>query len=116
MVPGEASSSITQLRRGAVEFCVLALLERRTRYGFELVGDLRAADGLLTSEGTIYPLLSRLRKAGLVTTTWSESTSGPPRRYYGLTDDGARVLAAFRMEWVRFRSSVDRILVPGDAA
>ncbi len=58
------------------------------RYGFDLVRTLAAADGLVTSEGTIYPLLGRLRRDGLVTTTWHESPSGPPRRYYELTDQG----------------------------
>jgi PadR family transcriptional regulator PadR len=101
------------MRRGALEYCVLALLGRQERYGFQLVQDLAAVDGMVTSEGTIYPLLSRLRRDGLVTTTWRESTTGPPRRYYRLTGSGEDALAAFRMEWARFRSAIDTLLEGG---
>src|SRR5918912_277811 len=109
MEPGEARV-LTQLRRGALEYCVLALLRDRPHYGFDLVRQLSESDGLLTSEGTIYPLLSRLRKDGLVTTTWQESESGPPRRYYALTDEGASALENFVQDWTRFSDSVNRLL------
>ncbi len=79
------------------------------RYGFELVRELSAVDGLVTSEGTIYPLLTRLRKDELVTTFWQESESGPPR-YYQLTVAGHAALGDFTKEWSRFRDSVDTIL------
>ncbi len=101
---------LPQLRRGVLEYCVLALLRGDPRYGFDLVRELGEADGLLTSEGTIYPLLSRLRKDGLVTTTWQESASGPPRRYYALTTDGRIALDRFVLDWRRFRDAVDRVL------
>lgn len=110
MEPGAASKVVTQLRRGVVEHCVLALLRERPRYGFDLVRELSEAGGLLTSEGTIYPLLSRLRRDGLVVTTWQESGSGPPRRYYALTDDGRASVASFVVEWTRFTEGVDRVL------
>ena len=67
----------------------------------------------VTSEGTIYPLLSRLRREGWVSTTWAESESGPPRRYYAITPAGRRALDAFTAEWRRFRDAVDQLL-PGD--
>jgi PadR family transcriptional regulator PadR len=111
MEPGGARV-LTQLRRGVLEYCVLALLRERPHYGFDLVRRLGEADGLLTSEGTIYPLLSRLRKDGLVTTTWQESDSGPPRRYYDLTDAGRSALAAFADDWRTFSASVNRLLDP----
>jgi PadR family transcriptional regulator, regulatory protein PadR len=110
MEPGEARQVLPQLRRGALEYCVIALLRERPRYGFDIVRELSEADGLLTSEGTIYPLLSRLRKEGLVTTTWEESDSGPPRRYYALTGDGRTALTRFVEDWRRFRDSVDAVL------
>jgi PadR family transcriptional regulator PadR len=88
----------------------MSLLRERRRYGFDLVRELSEADGLLTSEGTIYPLLSRLRREGLVTTSWQESDAGPPRRYYALTGDGRVALARFIEDWVRFRDSVDGVL------
>ena len=101
---------MSQLRRGALEHCVLALLREEARYGFDLVRSLSEHDGMVTSEGTIYPLLSRLRRDGLVQTTWQESASGPPRRYYLLTADGKEALDAFTEEWRRFRDAVDHIL------
>jgi PadR family transcriptional regulator len=89
---------------------VTALLRDRPYYGFDLVRQLGETDGLLTSEGTIYPLLSRLRKDGLVTTRWQESDAGPPRRYYALTDSGRAALEAFVQDWTRFSEGVDRLL------
>jgi PadR family transcriptional regulator, regulatory protein PadR len=113
MERGGTSNALSQLRRGALEYCVLALLKQKERYGFELVRSLSSVDGLVTSEGTIYPLLTRLRREQLVTTFWEESASGPPRRYYRLTDAGAKALAAFADEWARFRDGVDALLTPG---
>jgi PadR family transcriptional regulator PadR len=99
---------VSQLRRGVVEYCVLALLRGGERYGFELV---RLLGDLVTSEGTIYPLLSRLRRDGAVETTWRESPTGPPRRYYRLTPQGRDALDSFSAEWTRFRDGVDRLLI-----
>jgi len=107
---GEPRSSVTQLRRGVLEYCVLALLRERPRYGFDVVKELSEQGGLLTSEGTIYPLLARLRKDGVVATSWQPSSSGPPRRYYEITPDGAAALNHFSSDWVRFRNAVDRVL------
>ncbi|GBC87691.1 hypothetical protein HRbin12_01708 [bacterium HR12] len=104
---------VAQLRRGILEHCVLALLRDRERYGFELARALAEVDGLVTSEGTLYPLLARLRRDGLVETTWRESPSGPPRRYYRLTAEGRATLERFRAQWVRFRDAVDHVLGTG---
>jgi PadR family transcriptional regulator PadR len=101
---------VSQLRKGVLEYCVLALLRDGERYGFELVRALSEADGLLVSEGTIYPLLSRLRRDDLVSTSWRESESGPPRRYYRLTDTGENALGEFSAEWIRFRDAVDALV------
>jgi PadR family transcriptional regulator, regulatory protein PadR len=113
MEPGDARNVLTQLRRGTIEFCVLAVLVEQEEYAFELVRRLSMVDGLVTSEGTIYPLLSRLRRDGMVTTTWQESDTGPPRKYYRLTPTGRRALAGFTEEWTRFRDAVDELLVGG---
>jgi PadR family transcriptional regulator, regulatory protein PadR len=101
---------LAQMRRGTLQYCVLALLRDEERYGCDLV---RALDGMATSEGTIYPLLSRLRRDGLVSTTWEESPSGPPRRYYRLTSEGDKALEEFAEEWQRFRDAVDRFVGRG---
>jgi PadR family transcriptional regulator PadR len=114
---GEAAkrdAAISQLRRGVIEFCVLALLADEERYGVELVQELAGEDALITTEGTLYPLLGRLRREGAVETTWRESSAGPPRRYYRLTPAGRKSLAAFVDEWSRFRGSVDAVLKIGD--
>ncbi len=112
MVPGEQGNWVAQLRRGAAEACVLSLLGGQERYGFELARAL-TDNGLVASEGTIYPLLTRLRQQGLVETTWRESTEGPPRRYYRLTEDGQIALGSFADQWKLFRNAVDRILQSG---
>lgn len=104
------SGVLSQLRRGVLEYCVLAALRDGEHYGFELVKALAEADGLLTSEGTIYPLLARLRRDGLVETNWRESRAGPPRRYYRLTSDGDDALEQFIHDWARFRDAVDNLL------
>jgi|SRR5689334_14744839 PadR family transcriptional regulator PadR len=101
---------LSQLRRGVLEYCVLSLLAREQLYGFDLVRRLGQVDGLVTSEGTIYPLLSRLRRDGWVSTSWVESETGPPRRYYALTTEGERALGAFIEDWSRFRDSVDQLI------
>jgi PadR family transcriptional regulator PadR len=101
---------LAQMRRGTLQYCVLSLLAEEERYGFDLVRGLSELDGMVTSEGTIYPLLSRLRRDGLVESTWQESPSGPPRRYYRLTTAGRAALAAFRLEWRRFRDAVDHFV------
>lgn len=90
---------------------MLSLLGEEELYGFDLVRRLSEVDGMVTSEGTIYPLLSRLRRDGWVTSSWAESESGPPRRYYALSGEGKRALAAFTEEWQRFRDSVDALLL-----
>ena len=105
----------TSLRRGTLEFCVLALVEKENRYGTELVRRLGEERGLAASEGTIYPLLSRLRRVGWIDSEWSESPAGPPRRYYSLTDAGRSALTHFRTEWVAFRQTVDRLVGTGEA-
>ena len=110
MVAPKQDALLAQMRKGTLQYCVLALLADEERYGFDLVRALAETDGMVTSEGTIYPLLSRLRKDGLVETTWRESTSGPPRRYYRLTTAGEGALAAFKEEWGRFRNAVDHFV------
>ena len=107
---------ISQLRRGVLQFCVLALLREGERYSFDLVRALGDADGLVTSEGTLYPLLGRLRREGLVQSNWRESASGPPRRYYRITSDGDAALRAFASQWERFRDSVDTLIDQGATA
>jgi len=101
---------LTELRRGVLGPCVLALLELKPRFGLELVRDLAAEDGLLTSDGTVYPLLNRLRDAGLVTSQWQDKEGERARRYYSITEAGRQSLMAFRAEWDQFSGTVARVL------
>lgn len=105
-----STGGLTELRRGVLGPCVLALLELRPRFGLELVRDLAEADGLLTSDGTVYPLLNRLRDAGLVTSQWQDNEGERARRYYSITDAGRETLTAFRAEWAQFSATVGGVL------
>jgi PadR family transcriptional regulator, regulatory protein PadR len=107
---GSQHRLIAQMRRGTLEYCVLTMLAEQERYGFDLVKALGEEDGMVTSEGTIYPLLTRLRRDGLVTSTWRESPTGPPRRYYRITPKGRQALGEFVVEWRRFRRAVDHFV------
>lgn len=111
MVPTRRSPAlIAQLRKGVLEYCVMALLRGEERYAFDLVRELAEMDGMVISEGTIYPMLARMRRDGAVETTWRESPSGPPRRYYRLSPAGRKALGEFKKEWSTFRSAVDRVI------
>jgi len=93
----------------------LALLELRPRFGLELVRDLAAADGLLTSDGTVYPLLNRLRDAGLVTSEWQDQAGERARRYYFITEEGREQLKSFRADWTDFAATIQSVLFPSPA-
>ena len=111
MVPTPQSSELTaQLRRSVLEYCVLAFLQTDERYAFDLVRELAEMDGMVISEGTIYPMLARMRRDGTVETTWRESPSGPPRRYYRLSARGRKALLGFKQEWSTFRDAVDHAI------
>ncbi|MFE4464774.1 PadR family transcriptional regulator [Oerskovia sp. NPDC056781] len=109
MVPTE-DMILTNLRRGAIEYCVLALLADDEWYGLDIARRLSVDGVLLGGEGTLYPLLARLRKGGLVETHWRESDAGPPRRYYALTPEGRAALETFARTWAPFRDAVDSTL------
>lgn len=88
----------TNIRKGVLEFCVLALLAQREMYGLELADEL-VQRGLTASEGSLYPLLARMRDAGSVRTRWESAASGRPRRYYAITDHGRDQLRTFAEVW-----------------
>ena len=104
---------LAQLRKGVLEYCVLAELQRAPSYGFALSAKLSRFDVLFASGGALYPLLARLRTAGLVDTFWEESKSGPPRRYYRITQDGIASLADFREAWMPFSTQATEALDEG---
>ncbi len=98
----------TQLKKGTLDMCVLAVLARGDSYAYELVSTL--SETMEISEGTIYPLMRRLQAEAWVSTYLVESSSGPPRKYYTLTDQGRSSLAAMQEEWRGFVDEVNRVL------
>lgn len=104
------------MRRGLLELCILGLLEQRASYGYEIVTRLAGMPALAVGEGTIYPLLRRLKSLGRLTTYWQESEAGPPRQYYRLSPAGEEYLAALRVEWSQLSASVGEILGAGAGA
>ncbi len=94
-----ADNWTTQLRKGLLELCILNIVGRSRVYGYDIVRQLRGVDALVVSEGTIYPILSRLKRDGLVRTSLEESPAGPARKYYELTRRGEQLLAEMNGYW-----------------
>lgn len=98
----------SQMRKGMLEYCVMLLLDKKTYYSSDIIDELERAN-LIVVEGTLYPLLSRLKKEGLLDYEWQESPSGPPRKYYRLTDEGKSVLSALDESWRSLAGTVEGI-------
>ncbi len=97
-----------QMRKGILEYCILSVLSKNEAYASELIQKLTEAE-LLVVEGTIYPLLTRLKNDGLLTYRWEESTGGPPRKYYMVTTLGLNFLAELKKTWAAMVASVNRV-------
>lgn len=97
-----------QMRKGILEFCILSILNKKEAYPSEIIDALK--DGkLIVVEGTLYPLLTRLKNEELLTYRWEESTSGPPRKYYSLTEMGKTFLAELMTTWEELNTAVNKI-------
>jgi PadR family transcriptional regulator PadR len=101
-----------QLRKGCLELAILAVLWGGKLYGLEILRRLESDSDLIVSEGTVYPLLSRLKALGLVRSEWVESESGHPRKYYALTTAGKHRAVEMAATWARFSSSMGKLLAP----
>lgn len=106
----ESDGRVSQFRKGVLELAILTLLSEGELYGVEIVDRLSDLPGLGASGGTVYPLLSRLKKAGVVDTTWRESPVGPPRKYYWLSTRGNSELREMTDSWRSMSSAIDRLL------
>lgn len=95
-----------QMRKGVLELCVLSIISQEDVYSTDIIEKLRAAE-LIVVEGTLYPLLSRLKNGELLDYYWEESTSGPPRKYYQLTDKGGEFLQQLSEKWQRLNRAVN---------
>lgn len=101
-----------QLRKGCLELAILAALWDGKLYGLEILRRLEMDSDLVISEGTVYPLLSRLKTLGLVKGEWVESDTGHPRKYYALTSAGKQRTLEMAAVWTRFSSSMGKLLTP----
>ncbi len=101
-----------QLRKGCLELAILAAVWDGRRYGLEILRRLESDSDLIVSEGTVYPLLSRLKTLGLVRSEWVESDAGHPRKYYALTPAGKKRVVEMARIWARFSSSMNKLLAP----
>ena len=101
-----------QLRKGALEMAALASLWRGRLYGLEIIRFLESQSRLVLAEGTIYPILNRLKLEGMLTSEWVEAEAGHPRKYYSLTDAGRFRLRQMAEAWVSFSSGLSRLLEP----
>jgi len=97
-----------QMRKGILEFCILSILSKKDAYASDILKKLKESD-LIIVEGTIYPLLTRQKNLGLLSYRWEESTQGPPRKYYALTDKGREFLAALEVSWNELVDAVESI-------
>ncbi len=106
--PMNIENTKAQMRKGVLEFCILSVLKEKDAYTSEILDTLKNAK-LLVVEGTVYPLLTRLKNDGLLSYRWEESTSGPPRKYYGLTDEGKEFLKELSITWTELSDAVNII-------
>jgi PadR family transcriptional regulator PadR len=105
----EVENNKAQMRKGTLEFCILLIIGRGEAYASDILKELMTAD-LLVVEGTLYPLLSRLKSSGLLKYTWEESESGPPRKYYSLTDKGKDALKNLTDNWQSLNKSINQLI------
>ena len=96
----------SQMRKGMLEYCVLLLLRRQACYANDIIKQLKDAD-LIVVEGTLYPLLTRLKKEALLSYEWRESLQGPPRKYYSLTSEGHQSLSEMDATWQALSRTID---------
>ena len=97
-----------QMRKGVLEYCILSILQHGDAYTSEIISTLKSAE-MIVVEGTIYPLLTRLKNANLLQYHWEESTSGPPRKYYSITPEGEEFLSKLKTVWNELNEAVQII-------
>ncbi|MBR6858382.1 MAG: PadR family transcriptional regulator [Bacteroidales bacterium] len=98
----------SQMRKGVLEYCILCILSKQEAYASSIIDSLKAAN-MIVVEGTLYPLLIRQKNQGLLTYRWEESTQGPPRKYYGITEKGRTQLAEMDAAWQEMVDSIETL-------
>lgn len=98
----------SQMRKGLLEYCILSIISRDEAYASDILDTLKEAQ-LVVVEGTVYPLLTRMKNEGLLSYRWQESTGGPPRKYYALTDEGGELLSQLDSEWQSICQAINKV-------
>lgn len=98
----------SQMRKGYLEYCILLIIAKKPAYVSDIISELKEAR-MIVVEGTLYPLLTRLKNNGILSYNWQESASGPPRKYYELTDSGQSFLAELESGWEELKEAVEHL-------
>lgn len=104
----DVENTKTQMRKGILEYCILAILKEGEAYSSDIIQQLKDAK-MIVVEGTVYPLLTRLKNSGALQYKWEESNSGPPRKYYSLTIDGQQLMDELDNTWILLQTAVNKL-------
>jgi PadR family transcriptional regulator PadR len=107
-MPVNVDNIKAQMRKGILEYCILSIISRQDAYATVIINELKAAE-MIVVEGTLYPILTRLKNQGLLTYRWEESPQGPPRKYYTISEQGNQYLAALDDAWQEFVGQINQI-------
>lgn len=103
---------VIQFKRGILELCILCMLEKKDCYGYDIAS--RLTENIEVADGSVYPVLRRLKKDGVVTSYLAEASGGPPRKYYAITDSGRELFLQLKSEWRQVSSTVENLIAKGD--
>lgn len=103
-----ADNSKAQMRKGILEYCILSIVSKGDAYASDIIARLKAAD-MIVVEGTLYPILTRLKNQGILSYRWEESTQGPPRKYYTITTEGSDFMEQLDLSWVELVKQIEMI-------
>jgi PadR family transcriptional regulator PadR len=101
-------NSKAQMRKGILEYCILLILSKKPLYASDIIGELKSAQ-MIVVEGTLYPLLTRLKNDGYLSYRWEESLQGPPRKYYELTEEGQKFLNELEISWAELVDAIQKL-------
>jgi PadR family transcriptional regulator PadR len=105
----DIENSKAQMKKGILEYCILAVISKGEAYASDILEEMKKSE-LIVVEGTLYPLLTRLKNDGLLSYNWVESKSGPPRKYYQLTKEGENFLQVLKSTWTQLVDAVERVV------
>jgi PadR family transcriptional regulator, regulatory protein PadR len=104
----KAENSKAQMRKGVLEYCILEIISKKHSYAPDIIEEMKRAK-MIVVEGTLYPLLTRLKNSGMLSYRWEESQFGPPRKYYEITEGGLKILSELRSSWDELVKAVETV-------